>query len=73
MKHIVTYSNNNVVLHKYRSKFSLLFPSLSRLFLPYFLFSLLTEAVVVIEYEKQHYGELTLNVGDVITNVKPVC
>ena len=52
----------------------LLFPNPSLfLFPPYFLFSLLTEAVVVIEYEKQHDGELTLNVGDVITNVKPVC
>lgn len=35
--------------------------------------SLLTEAVVVIKYEKQRDGELTLNVGDVITHVKPVC
>ena len=33
----------------------------------------LTEAVVLFEYEKQQDDELSLKVGDIITDVKQVC
>ena len=33
----------------------------------------LTEAVVLFDYEKQQDDELSLKVGDVITDVKQVC
>ena len=60
---------NNVI---YRGNLSPLPTSLC-VYLLHTFFLLLTEAVVVIKYEKQHDGELTLNVGDVITHVKRVC